>query len=67
MVHPDLSTQLKQLIKQGYSTDDIRNLVIAPRAVLEQTLSDLQFAHKRQRQQARALRCQADFAIRLRH
>jgi hypothetical protein len=66
MDHQKLSTQLKQLLKQGYSKDEIRNLVIAPRAIVEQVLCELQHQHSREQQQARILRHQADFAISLR-
>lgn len=66
MDHHKLGTQLKQLLKQGYSQDEIRNLVIAPRAAVEQALCELQSQHNREQQQARTLRGQADFAISLR-
>ncbi|ANG61384.1 hypothetical protein A8C75_02150 [Marinobacterium aestuarii] len=66
MDHNKLSTQLKQLLKQGYSKDEIRNLIIAPRAAVEQALCELQSQHNQQQQQARILRGQADFAISLR-
>jgi hypothetical protein len=62
-----LNTRLQQLLKQGYSSDEIRNLVIAPRAVLERALCELQQQHRQQRHQARALRGQAEYAISLRH
>lgn len=66
MDHHKLSTQLKQLLKQGYSKDEIRNLVIAPRAQVEQALCELQTQYNREQQHARVLRGQADFAISLR-
>jgi hypothetical protein len=66
MDHEKLSSQLKQLLKQGYSKDEIRNLIIAPRAVVEQVLCELQSQYNQQQQQARILRGQADFAISLR-
>jgi NADP-dependent 3-hydroxy acid dehydrogenase YdfG len=62
-----LHTRLKQLLRQGYSSDEIRNLVIAPRAVLERALCELQQQQRQQQNQASALRGQAEFAIRLRH
>ncbi|GGO78428.1 hypothetical protein GCM10011348_10320 [Marinobacterium nitratireducens] len=63
MNHQDLNTQLKQLLKSGYSIDDIRNLVIAPRAELEQAILEYQHQQRLERQQARVLRGQADFAM----
>lgn len=66
MAHHDLSTQLKQLLKRGYSIEDIRNLVIAPRAELERAILDFEHQQRLERQQARNLRGQADFAMGLR-
>ncbi|NVK41849.1 MAG: hypothetical protein HWE39_11455 [Oceanospirillaceae bacterium] len=63
MTHHDLNAQLKQLLKRGYSIDDVRNLIIAPRAELEQAILEYQHQQRRERQQARVLRGQADFAM----
>ena len=63
MNHQDLKTKVKQLLKSGYSIEDIRNLVIAPRAELEQAIFEYQHEQRHERQQARILRGQADFAM----
>ncbi len=66
MTHHTLSGQLKQLLKSGYSIEDVRNLVIAPRAELEQAILEYQHQQRLERHHARMLRGQADFAMRLR-
>lgn len=63
MTHHDLNAQLKQLLKRGYSIEDIRSLIIAPRAELEQAILEYQHQQRQERQQARVLRGQADFAM----
>ena len=63
MTHHDLNAQLKQLLKRGYSIEDIRSLIIAPRAELEQAILEYQHQESQERQQARVLRGQADFAM----
>lgn len=66
MDHQDLSAQLKQLLKRGYSLDDIRNLVIAPRPVLERAIREFEHQSRAERHQSRMLQRQADYAMRLR-
>lgn len=60
-----LTAQLKQLLKRGYSAEDLRNLVMAPHEVLEQAIRE----HRQQEQERHRNRLlqqgQADFAMRL--
>lgn len=60
-----LTAQLKQLLKHGYSVDDLRNLVTAPREVLEQAIHE-HHLQEQARHQNRLLQGQAEFAMRLR-
>lgn len=66
MTHQDLSVQIKQLLKRGYSIDDVRKLVIAPHLELERAILEFQHQQKLEQHQARTLRGQADFAMGLR-
>ncbi|RVU29949.1 hypothetical protein [Neptunomonas marina] len=40
MDHHQLSAQLKQLLKRGYSIDDAKQMITAPTTMLEQVVSE---------------------------
>lgn len=55
--------QLKQLLRSGYSIDDVRNLVIGPRAMVEKAILEYQAQSQQKEQAQRPLRQQAQFAM----
>ncbi|WP_299180010.1 hypothetical protein [uncultured Neptuniibacter sp.] len=65
MMNNTLKTQLKQLLKRGYSEHDVRNLAIAPKQVIDQAINEF---HAEQRVHDHTLQIQhnqASFAMRL--
>ncbi|MBY4677384.1 hypothetical protein [Marinobacterium arenosum] len=58
-----LVAQLKQLLRSGYSIDDVRNLVIGPRILVEQAIAEYQAQSLQREQQQRPLRQQAEYAM----
>ncbi|WP_027858973.1 hypothetical protein [Marinobacterium jannaschii] len=63
MTHHHLKAQLEQLLRDGYSIEDIRSLVTAPKNLMDQAIA----AHKSDRvaqKKARNLqRSQAEYAM----
>jgi len=55
--------QLKQLLRRGYSIDDVRNLAIGPRALVEQAILEYQSQQAQEEKIERPLRQQAEFAM----
>lgn len=59
-----LTAQLTRLLQHGYSVADLRNLVTAPREVLEQAIHE-HHQQEQARHRCQLLQRQAEFAMRL--
>ncbi len=60
-----LKTQLKQLLKRGYSEIDVRNLAIAPKNLVDQAITEFNADQRLNEQTIRIQHNQASFAMRL--
>lgn len=65
MTETNLKTQLKQLLKRGYSEIDVRNLAIAPKHLVEQAIAEFHADQRIADQTLRIQHNQASFAMRL--
>lgn len=60
-----LSAQLKQLLSRGYSISDVRNIVTAPKALVDQAILEYQNESQHAEQNLRTQRHQAEYAMHL--
>lgn len=58
-----ITGQLKQLLRSGYSIDDVRSMAIGPRALVEQAILDYQAQREQRAKTQRTLSHQATFAM----
>lgn len=65
MTETNLKTQLKQLLKRGYSEIDVRNLAIAPKHLVDQAIAEFHADQNIADQALRVQHNQASFAMRL--
>ncbi|QEQ95568.1 hypothetical protein [Neptunomonas concharum] len=63
MENHHLSAQLKQLLKRGYSIEDVKNLVTAPRAIVDQAILEFQLEQQTARQLEASQQNQARYAM----
>lgn len=61
MEHLHIETQVKQLLRRGYSAKDVRHMVTAPEATLDRIISE----HQQDRQIACSQHNQASYAMQL--
>ncbi len=62
-----LHRHLIQLLKNGYGEDEIRSLVIAPHALIDQVIAEFHQQQKTTVRQQRSQQAQATYAMRLKH
>ncbi|MDF2181689.1 hypothetical protein [Neptuniibacter sp. CAU 1671] len=62
-----LHRHLIQLLNNGYSEDEIRSLVIAPHALIDQVIAEFRQQQQTITRQQRSQQSQAAFAMRLKH
>ncbi|MGB0466259.1 MAG: hypothetical protein ACPGF7_01855 [Pontibacterium sp.] len=60
-----VAAQFKQLLSRGYSVQDIRNLLTAPKTLVDQIIFEYQGEIRTARQNRRIQRTQAEYAMRL--
>lgn len=65
MTDNNLKTQLKQLLKRGYSEIDVRNLAIAPLHLVDQAITEFHAEQRLLEQNLQIQHNQASFAMRL--
>lgn len=58
-----IAGQLKQLLRSGYSVDDVRTMAIGPRALVEQAILEHQTQREQRAKAQRTLSHQANFAM----
>ncbi len=63
MTHHHLKSQLEQLLRDGYSIEDIRNLVTAPKSLMDQAIAAHNLDAKAQRKARNLQRSQAEYAM----
>lgn len=61
----NLTTQLKQLLKRGYSEMEVRNLAIAPKHIVEQAITEFRAEQHIHDKTIQLQHNQASFAMRL--
>ncbi len=67
MEYHHISAQLKQLLKQGYSIEDIRNLVVAPRSILDTAITEFLNEQKSEANLILSQQSQASYAMGLKY
>lgn len=67
MEHHHISAQLKQLLKQGYSIEDIRNLIVAPRNILDTAIQEFLNEQKSESSLIMSQQNQASYAMGLKY
>ena len=60
-----LQAQLKQLLSRGYTLNDVRHLLSAPKSLLEQVITEHQQEHNAIQQNMSIQRQQAEYAMHL--
>lgn len=65
MTENTVKTQLKQLLKRGYSEIDVRNLAIAPKHLVDQAITEFNTDQRCSDHTLRIQHNQASFAMRL--
>ncbi|MFW1676585.1 hypothetical protein ACFVYJ_02230 [Pontibacter sp. JAM-7] len=67
MSHTTLHRHLIQLLNNGYSENEIRTLVIAPHAVIDQAIATYHQQQQKVTRQLQSQQAQASYAMRLKH
>lgn len=65
MTETTLTTQLKQLLKRGYSEMDVRNLALAPKNIVDQAIAEFHAEERIHEKTIQIQHNQANFAMRL--
>lgn len=60
-----LQAQLKQLLSRGYTINDVRHMLTAPKNLLEQVIAEYQQEHHFNQQNMSIQRQQAEYAMHL--
>ena len=63
MTHHHLKPQLEQLLRDGYSIEDIRNLITAPKSLMDQAIAAYNSDSKAQKKAQNLQRSQAEYAM----
>lgn len=64
MEKQQMIAQLKQLLKSGYSIEDVRNLMIGPKIIIDQAIAEYEHQNSLKEKSLKPLRQQAQFAMR---
>lgn len=65
MTENNLKSQLKQLLKRGYSEVDVRNLAMAPKHIVDEAIAEFDADMMQEEQTSKVQHNQASFAMSL--